>query len=589
MKKNKQSLKEIFVEALEQYRNKDFKTAEVICYKILSINSDHFDSLSLLSNIYAINKNFNKAKELLEKAIKIQPKNMTILNNLGTAYKELGLTEKAITFYQKALDINSNHPNANYNLGLLFYKLKELKRAKNYFEKTVKIQPNYAMAHFNLGNLQKEFKELKKAQISYLKAIELRPDFASAQNNLGLVLSEMNNSDGAIKCYKKTLEINPNHAGAYNNLGRIYTEIGEFNEAVNSYQAVIKLEPENLVHRFYLSELNKSFLDSELKNKTQKILNNKKTQKINFVFGNFLLSRYSRNEKKYEEEINYLTEAHNHYFDLRKEKFEIGVKYCFNDVLQISKFAEFKEKDKSDNDQKVKPIFIVGVPRCGSTLIEKVIASGKKPIPMGEEVDVFESFINGKVLEKKSLNLGEVKNFRDGIINIYENRGLIKEKSNFIFTDKSLNNFFYIGLINKIFPKAKVINCERNTLSSIISIFQNNLTELSWTHNLENIFKYFDNYFQTINDFKKKYPNFIYNLNFETFTDNPEIESKKLMDFCELPWDKKCLEFYKRKDIISKTTSRQQIRNPIYKHKIDRYLPYKEFLNKHGSKYSWFS
>ena len=70
-------------------------------------------------------------------------------------------------------------------------------------------------------------------------------------------------------------------------------------------------------------------------------------------------------------------------------------------MLQISKFAEFKEKDKSDNDQKVKPIFIVGVPRCGSTLIEKVIASGKKPIPMGEEVDVFESFINEKVLEKK--------------------------------------------------------------------------------------------------------------------------------------------------------------------------------------------
>jgi len=587
MDKKKQSLKAIFAEALEYYKKKDFKTAEIYCYKILSINQNHFDSLSLLSNLFAVNKDFDKAKEFLDKAIKIEPENTTILNNLGSAYKELGNTEKAIFFYQKVLNINSNHTNANYNLGLLFYKLKELKRAKEYLEKTVKIQPNYAFAHYSLGNLQKEFKELKKAKASYLKAIEIRPTFASAQNNLGLVLDEIGDSKTAIECYKKALEINPDHAGAHNNLGKIYTETGEFEKAIKSHQMAIKLEPENLVYRFYLSELNKNFLDSEVKNKTEKILNNKKTYKINFVFGNFLLSRYERDEKNYEKELDYLIKAHNHYFELKKEKFKLGIKYWFDDVLQISNFAKFKNL-KKNNDHKIKPIFIIGVPRSGSTLIEKVIGSCKKNIPMAEEASVFENFINRKVLEKKSLNLGEVKSFRDELVSIYKDRGLVQEKNNFIFTDKSLNNFFYLGLINEIFPEAKVINCKRKTLSSIISIFQNNLTESPWAHNLENIFKYFDNYFKIINKFKKKYPNFIYDLDFENFTNQPEIESKKLMNFCGLPWDKKCLEFYKRKDIVSKTTSRQQIRKPIYKHKIDRYLPYKKFLNKYGNKYSWF-
>ena len=586
MNKKKQSLKEIFVEALEYYKKKDFKTAEIYCYKILSIDPNHFDSISLLANIFAVSRNFSKSKELLEKAVKIQPENTTILNNLGTACRELQDIEKAMFFYQKVLSINSNHTNANYNLGLIFFGLKELKRAKEYLEKTVKIQPNYAFAHYSLGNLQKELKELEQAKESYLQAIKIRPDFASAQNNLGLVFSNLGDPYSAMECYKKALELDPKHAGAYNNLGKLYTESGELEKAIESHKMAIKLEPQNLVHVYYLNELDKNFLNSEVKNKSEEILNSKDTYRINLVYGNFLLSRYERNKKNYEKEFNYLVKAHKNYFELKKKGFEVGVRYCFNDVRKISKFAKFKNVN---NNNKIKPIFIIGVPRCGSTLIEKVIGSGKESIPMGEEVIALEYLINTKVHEKKSLDLGEAKSFGDELVSIYEKNGLIDKKRNFIFTDKSLTNFHYLRLIKAIFPEAKVINCKRKTLASIMSIFQNNLTDLAWAHNLENIFKYFDNYFKIINEFKKKNPGFIYDLNFEDFTNKPEIESKKLLKYCNLTWDKKCLEFYKRKDMISKTTSRIQIRKPIYKHSSDKYLPYKKLLDKYGNKYSWFN
>ena len=100
MNKNKKTLKEIFIDALKCYQEKDSKTAEIFCYKILNINPNHFESISLLANINAVNSNFNKAKEFLEKAIEIRPKNVSILNNLGTTYKELGKPKEAVNFYQ---------------------------------------------------------------------------------------------------------------------------------------------------------------------------------------------------------------------------------------------------------------------------------------------------------------------------------------------------------------------------------------------------------------------------------------------------------------------------------------------------------
>ena len=88
---------------------------------------------------------------------------------------------------------------------------------------------------------------------------------------------------------------------------------------------------------------------------------------------------------------------------------------------------------------------------------------------------------------------------------------------------------------------------------------------------------------------ENNFPNFIYELEYEKFVNDPEEESKKLLKYCNLPWNKGCLEFYKRKDLISKTASNKQVRQPIYKHASDKYLPYKKLLDKYGNKYSWFN
>ena len=588
MNKNNTNLKDTYGTAYNNYKKGNFKTAETLCYKILSIDNHHFGSIVLLANISMINRNYIEAKKLLKEAINIEPNNTSVLNNLGTACSELGEIKSSIEYYKKAIEIDPKNANAHYSLGLILYRSKDLKEAKVYLKKTINLQSNFALSFFVLANIHVDLKEYDYAISNYHKAIKINPILAGAHNNLGLVFRILNDFKNAISCYEKVIKIKPDHAGAYHNLALALKDLGKFDKAIQAHQKAVKYEPDNFMHYFYLYDLKKNILDINLKKKIEKIIKNDKSTEINLAYGNYLLSKYEQKEKNYKEEFNYLTKGHNHFFKSKQAIFDLGIKYCFDDLLQIYKGVKVENLGQK-NYSMVKPIFIVGVPRCGSTLVEKIIGSGINYVPMGEETAVLENFINTKVLEKKSLNLGNVNDVSNELSNIYKEKGLIIRKFNNIFTDKSLNNFFYLKLIKDLYPEAKIINCKRDIFSSIVSIFQNNLSEFAWAHDLNSIFKYFDNYVKIIKNYNETNPSSLYELQYEELVNNPEEESKKLMEYCELPWDKKCLEFYKRKDLISKTASNIQIRKAIYKHSTDKYLPYKIFLEKYGEKYSWFN
>ena len=586
--KNTKTLKDTYGVAYNNYKKGDLKAAEILCYKILNIDSSFIESKILLANISAKNRNFKETKKLLVEANEQEPKNISVLNNLGTVSRELGEIKNAIDYFKKAIEIDPNNGNSYYNLGAIYYDAKKFKEAKIYLEKTVELQPNFALPYFVLGNLHADLKDYENAISSYNKAIKINKNLVGAYNNLGLVYRNINNFESAISSYENAIAIKVDHVNAYHNLALVLKDLGKFKSAIQAHEKAIKYEPENLAHYYYLSDLKKNILDTNLKNKIEKIISKKNSRKINIAYGNFLLAKYEQKIKNYEKELSYLSEGHKNFFGSKKNKFELLVQYTFRDMLQISEDAKVEGLINSDL-QKIKPIFIIGVPRCGSTLVEKIIGSGEKFVPMGEETSVLEEFVTAKILKKQSLNLGDVGNVRDEISNIYLKRGLVLKKYDNTFTDKSLNNFFYLKLIKEIFPNAKVINCKRDVLASIMSIFQNNLTEVAWAHDLNNIFQYVDNYLQTIESYNLENPNFVYGLQYEKLINNPEEESKKLMEFCGLPWSKKCLEFYKREDIFSKTTSNIQIRQAVYKHSLDKYLPYKKMLVKYGKKYPWFN
>ena len=545
-----------FALAVQNHKENNLQAAENLYKEVLKTNFNHFESIYNLGTIFAQTKRFDLAKQLLFKAIKIQPNYADAHNNFGNVLKELGEYEKAISSYKKVIQIQPNYANAHYNLGIVLAKLGEYEKAISSYEKAIQIQPNYLSAHYNLGILFQDLEEYQKAISSYEKAIQIQPNYASAHYNLGMVL--------------RTL--------------------GEYQKAISSYQMAVRYKPENLVYLYHLSELDEEILNSNLKNKIHEIIERSNTTKRDIAYGNFLLSKYELIDEKYKNEFNYLLKGHQYFFESEIEKFKKEVEYSLNVLPKITDLINLNRINKNKNKESnvIKPIFIIGVPRCGSTLIEKVIASGSQYIPIGEETSIIDNVLTN-LINHKQLSNSDIKKFQTKIVEKYKQKGLVQEKSNYMFTDKSLENFLYIDIIKKIFPHAKVINCRRNVLSSIMSTLKNNLVLLAWTHNLEHIFKYYDIYNKMIKNFEKTFPNFIYDLQYEKFVSDPENEAKKLMKFCGLPWDVKCLEFYKRKDLISETKSNFQIRKAVYKDSIDKYFSYKQFLSKYGNKYSWFN
>ncbi len=500
--------------------------------------------------------NYNDAKKYFEIILSTESKNVFALYNLGIIYQELGNFDRAIEFYERVLKLKPKKLEDVYlGLGISFKAIGDYKKSLDNYENAIRVNPKCISAHNNLGNLNKQLGFYERAIDCFIKAIEIKPKYANAHHNLGLT----------------------------------FQDLGKKREAKKSFETAIELEPDNLSFLNNLTILDNKVLNSELKENVIKIVEKKNISKKNNAYGFFILSKYEGKNNNYENEINYLLKGHKYLYEFEKRNYKKDINYWL-DILP-KKVAKYDlESDNfgiSKDECNLVPIFIVGVPRSGSTLVEKIITSGKKIMSEGEETGVLNNEFD-KIIYNKSLKKINLLKFKRNIIDGYKLRNLIKKKNNFFFTDKSLENFYYLNIIKKIFPKAKIINCQRNFISSIMSTLKNNLVNLSWTHNIYDILKYYDIYFKTIDQFTKVSANFIYNLNYEKLIDNPEKETKDLFNYLNLPWGPECLEFYKRKNLHSRTASNLQIRNAIYKDSRNKYSAYKKLLIEFAEEYSWF-
>ncbi len=474
-------------------------------------------------------------------------KHQIIFNILSLAYQSKGELKKSETIMDEALKLNPNNPYFLNNMGITQHKMENLKIAEEYFERGLKIVPNYINILNNLGNLKKD----------------------------------LDQTDEALKYYKKSLSINPKVIETLLNISICYQSLGKFREAKNHLFELLKIDPAYTIADRLISSMTR-YEDEEdvhLKEMKKKVTQ-LKLNEIQLANLRFSLGKAYEDLKKYELSF----ENYNKGNEILKKIFNFNIKDEESNFEIIKKiFSNHSKNTAEKNSRKV--IFILGMPRSGTSLIEHILSSHNN-VYGGGELSFLKNIIDDKFLNNANIK-SNIINYEKEIFQDAQNNYILKisqiDKSSKVFTDKSPLNFRYIGFIKKIFPNSKIINCKRNSLDICWSNFKNFFGgSLPFTNNLIDLANYNKIYEDLMNFWEKKFPQQIYHLDYDKLINNSENEIKKILNFCELEWDENCLKHEKNTKAI-KTASASQARQPINKAGLKTFEPYKDYLTEISS------
>ena len=474
--------------------------------------------------------NLEEAKSIYQKLYELNIKNQLIYFNYGLLLEKTNNYEKANEVYLKAINNFPNDPNFYNKLALIWKKQGNYKQAEKFFFKTIAIDRNFENGHINLANLYVDLKNHKKAEEIYRQVLKINSNSELGTLNLGNLLVDKGELKEAKEFFLKTIKINPRSANAFFSLSK-FKEIQNndsfkkilFSDDLLKNQS--ELAKTNIFFaRSNINHLEKNFNDSKknliLANTIkQKIFKSDSDNRINFT--NYVYEKYSKNELNTD---NYL--------------------------------------------QKKNYIFIVGMPRSGSTLVESIISQNNDVFDLGETEALPYSYQKWLQNQKK-----------ESLIDIYNKKikvDLIVAQN---ITDKNLANYSLVPVILNQIKNSRIIHCYRNPLDNILSIYRANFTGgYSYSSSLIDASKVLLNSQKIMHIYKKLFPKFIYPVNYDSLVNNPESEIKKLIRWLNFEWDKKYLSPHLNRRSVY-TTSKIQVRSPINNKSLSGWKNYKDLLH----------
>ena len=508
--------------------------------------------------------------------------NYDLVRHLGILYQDLKDNEKAYNYFLKAIEIRPNGFEAYNNLGAIHILNKNQSLALKCFEKSYSINPNYVPTINNLAGLYHRLHDGNLALKFAKKSMSIQPNNILTINQYAKALVLNNKIEEGIKIFKELSKNNPERPDFKANLATALKEIGNFSES----KKIIDEEFKNDFKRIdffapFASDKKNTLEEKHLEYYKSLIETEKLGSEDKIIISNALFSYY-RNKKNYDESGIYLELSNKlqyqlKNFDLEKEK------YLFNRIQKI-----FDGKNASidkNNDDSMKPLFICGMPRSGTTLCEQIISSHSKVSAAGELSDLIkisglENIIqtDKNKIDDFEINLKKtefLQNIRKEYLSVIKK---FKGKDSIYVTDKLPHNFILIGLIKLIFPKAKIIYCKRDPMDNCFSLFTHKFVDMAhqYSYNQKLLGNYYLMHDRLMKFWLKKF-NDIFVLDNEELVNNQERISRDLIRYCNLDWEENCLDFHKNVRQV-RTASIEQVREPINSRSIGAWKKYSKYL-----------
>ena len=563
--------------------------------KVVKLNPTYADGYNNLGVTLQEQGKFEGALMAYKKAISIKPNYAEAYNNLGNTLLEQGEPAGAISSYKKAISIDSNFAEANYNMGFALSSINKPEEAIVAYNNAISIKPNYSEAYCNLGNAYKEIGKLNEAIDFYRNAISINPKYAQVYNNLGKVFQEQDKLEFAMEAYKKATSLKLEYSEAWTNGAEAlekWNKLDELDDWLKQAHKNLKIVPSDISYfqskflwrikkrKEALKLISTINLKTVSENRKQGFLNLKakcfeSSQNFSKAYDCFL-------------EMNLLAKKSNTYLNSNSDKFFANTK---NQLEQLKLKLTSRATDSEDNGETISPIFLVGFPRSGTTLMDTILRSHSKIEVLEEKPTVVAA---KAAIRKNGYNEIHNKVFSIDIISearssyIKEFRKHIKSSdTNSIYIDKLPLNLIEVPLINQLFPSAKFILALRHPFDTILSCWMQDFEINAAMANMVDLDRIVDLYCIAMETFKicrSEYNLNVHTIRYEDLLEDLKGESSALLTFLDLTWETKMEDYrataLKRGRI--NTPSYSQVSQPIYKEAKYRWVNYKEYLDKYS-------
>ena len=549
--------KENFDLAIQNLKNKNINAAIKLFEKILKEDPNHLQSNFILGTVYAQNNNFEKAYNFLDKAIQIKPFFLEAHNNLGLLNMEQGNLKNATECFEKVININPNYSDAYNNLGMTLLKSGNKKNAKKKFEKAIEINQKHFQAKLNLGVLYIELKNSELAEKLINESIDINPKFLPSHINL-IQLYEKLNEEEKLKKAINNAEVNLKNIPLIKLYkGKLLYRTGNFSEAINILESISFGSPQLILESTRCSTLAKSY--DQLKKCSEAFKCFKKSNEIHI-------------------EINANKKNKNNFLKLINER---------KNFIQNFNIKEWTTP-KTIND-KLDPIFLIGFPRSGTTLLDTILRCHPS-INVLEEMPIIENIIYD-IRKKTNRDLNKLKTISENFLielrnSYYDTRKkyIEKEDLNKTYIDKMPLNIIFVGEILRIFPNAKFILALRHpcdcVLSSFMQTFKLNDAMTNFL-DLKDAANLYDSVMDLWTKYLKVFSINFYSVKYEDVVSEFDKTIGSILEFLELPWSDNVLNFHetaKKRGFIN-TPSYNQVIEPIYNKSVGKWKLYEKEMS----------